>query len=251
MEETHLNQQPAESENLIEILALAIEQVVDAKYLSLEKLLLQANQRVDAALSNLQETSIPDTAPGFEGCVEGGSIDASTGTLCHAMLPDLLMATESTQGSSKKELEKEGNDKKDTKKDSKKDKKEKKPKEQKKVFVAYKINCLSDISAVMCTFYTDMKVFYCWTDEKLIGRKKGETIDYEAEKGLFDPDIQITNEHDLQEISNVTKIVDSATGEVKRTIQFKGTVFLLSMDLRSFPMDCQNLQVHHANFCHF
>ena len=120
----------------------------------------------------------------------------------------------------------------------------KKSKEPMIVTVAYKINCISDVGAVMWTFYADMKVFYGWIDKNLVGREKGATINYDEEEGLFEPDIQITNEHDLKEISNITKIVNSKTGEVKRTVQFKGTLFLLSMDLRSFPFDCQNLQVH-------
>lgn len=113
------------------------------------------------------------------------------------------------------------------------------------VELAYKINCVSDVSAVSCTFEVDIKIFLYWTDDKLIGRKKGSFIDYEAEKDLFEPNIIVTNEHQLTVVEKDcnTKIDNDKTGGVKRTAHFKGTVFLGSMDLKMFPFDCQNLQV--------
>jgi hypothetical protein len=120
-----------------------------------------------------------------------------------------------------------------------------KKKVQRPVYVAYKINCVSDINESSCTFEIDMKVFFSWWDEKLIGRKKGCDVNTKEEKDLFEPDIIVTNEHNLITVSNSTKLVDSLTGEVKRTVTYKGTLFLLSMNLRAFPFDCQNLQVSH------
>lgn len=113
------------------------------------------------------------------------------------------------------------------------------------VQLSYKINCISDVSAVMCTFEIDLKVFAYWCDPLLVGRKKGELLDYDAEKELFEPDIIVTNERELTlvEKDNNTKIIDSKTGEVKRSIHYRGTVFMGSMDLKLFPFDCQNLQV--------
>mmetsp|Transcript_23398 Transcript_23398/g.22536 ORF Transcript_23398/g.22536 Transcript_23398/m.22536 type:complete len:803 (+) Transcript_23398:414-2822(+) len=123
-----------------------------------------------------------------------------------------------------------------------KDKKEKKSGERKQVFMSYKINCVSDISEILCTFEVDLKVFFRWNDDALIGRKKGSSVDIE-EKGLYDPDIVITNEHNISEVSSVSKITDSATGAVKCSKHYKGTAFVTSMDLKLFPFDCQNLQI--------
>jgi hypothetical protein len=135
---------------------------------------------------------------------------------------------------SEKDIPSENLDKK-KKKDSKK--------EAKTVTVAYTINNVSTIDGVKCTFEIDMKIFYKWADEKLIGRKKDSTIDYGKEPELFDPALQIDNEKQIEEISNVTKVTNSETGEVKRTVTLKGTAFLLSMHLKTFPFDSQNLQV--------
>lgn len=123
-----------------------------------------------------------------------------------------------------------------------KDKKGKKENERKQVFMSYKINCVSDISEILCTFEVDLKVFFRWNDDALIGRKKGSSVNMD-EKGLYDPDIVITNEHNISEVSSVSKITDSATGAVKCSKHYKGTAFVTSMDLRLFPFDCQNLQI--------
>jgi hypothetical protein len=61
-----------------------------------------------------------------------------------------------------------------------KDKKEKKSGERKQVFMSYKINCVSDISEILCTFEVDLKVFFRWNDDALIGRKKGSSVDIEV-----------------------------------------------------------------------
>lgn len=135
---------------------------------------------------------------------------------------------------------------KDEKTDKEKDKsKSKTEKVPKVVDLAYKINCVSDVSAVSCTFEIDIKIFLFWADEKLIGRKKGSPVDYEAEKDLFEPNIIVTNEHQLTIVEKDcnTKIDDPKTGGVKRTEHLKGTVFLGSMELKMFPFDCQNLQI--------
>jgi hypothetical protein len=149
---------------------------------------------------------------------------------------------------SKEKKDKNGKES-DGKEKSKEKSKEKKKDEgpAKEVYVAYKINCLSDISEVSCSFEVDMKAFFSWCDEKLIGRKKGESVNYEEDGKLFDPNIVVTNAHNLTETSITNKLIDSKTGEVKRTVTYKGTVFLLGMNLNTFPFDCQNLQVSGSN----
>jgi uncharacterized protein YjhX (UPF0386 family) len=51
------------------------------------------------------------------------------------------------------------------------------------IHVAYKINCVSDISDILCTFEVDLKVFFSWKDESLVGRKEGSSVNYALEKG--------------------------------------------------------------------
>lgn len=226
-EQSELSHQQSESKGLsvdtdpINVLAAAIEKVVDKKFHNLEDMILRLEAQM-AAVSTLQAKSASSDSK--EKSDKGDKGDKGE-------------KGEKSEKDKSKDKEKEGGDKKD------KDKKKKEKLPQKEVSVAYKINCVSDISEVSCTFVIDMKVFYGWKDEKLVGRKNGSNVNYEEEKGLFDPDMVVTNEHELNQESSVTKIVDSATGEVKRTCVYKGTVFLLSMNLKSFPFDCQNLQV--------
>lgn len=113
---------------------------------------------------------------------------------------------------------------------------------KKKVEVAYKINCISNIDSITSTFEVDIKIFLYWKDPKLIGKKKGTVVDISSD-GLFNPDIRITNEHAIVEDSNEVKMLDSSTGSVKQSIEAKGTCFLTTMELDMFPFDCQNLEV--------
>jgi hypothetical protein len=150
-------------------------------------------------------------------------------------------------GGDGKSKEKEKDKEKDSgeKKDKDKDKKDKKKKEKgplRQIYIAYKVNGLSNINAYTCTFTIDMKAFFWWKDEKLVGRAKGTIVDY-SEKGLYEPHIVVSNEFELEELSSVTTIVTPETGEVKRTVSYKGTCFIQSMTLDMFPYDCQNVQV--------
>ena len=112
------------------------------------------------------------------------------------------------------------------------------------VFVCYKINCISDIDVLKSTFLIDIKIFLTWTDEALIGFKGDlSTETYKTNKDLFDPQIIVTNGHDLKEIERNLKIIDKSSGEVKLTLHCIGTLYMTSMELHRFPFDCQNLQV--------
>ena len=219
--------------NPVDLLASAIEKVVDKKFHALE-----------AAIANLER--LTQTMAIQKDAINAGvlSTNKSDKVSEGKDVPDGKVKAAKEGKDKEPKTEKDGKAEKGDKKD-KKEKKEKMP--LKEVSMAYKINCVSDISEVSCTFVIDMKVFFTWTDEKLIGKKSGATINYEEEKGLFDPDIVVSNEHDLNLESTVTKLVNSETGEIKRTCSYKGTVFLLSMNLKSFPFDCQNLQVIQAH----
>ena len=45
------------------------------------------------------------------------------------------------------------------------------------------MNNVSDISAISATFQLDIKAFFNWCDEALVGREKGATVDYVNESG--------------------------------------------------------------------
>lgn len=96
----------------------------------------------------------------------------------------------------------------------------------KKVYIGYKICCVNEIDSINCTFGIDIKLSYQWNDEKLIGRPAG-TIKPEKDEKLFDPELVITNEYELNEISRVLKLTDSATGTVKCSIHLKGRLFMM------------------------
>jgi hypothetical protein len=95
------------------------------------------------------------------------------------------------------------------------------------VDVSYKINCISHIDSVTSTYYIDVKLFHHWIDPKFIGRKKNESIDIKAE-GAWNPDIVVTNEHELTslETHREVKVNNSTTGEIKSSIQYRGTLFI-------------------------
>lgn len=95
------------------------------------------------------------------------------------------------------------------------------------VDVSYKINCVSHISAVTSTYYVDVKLFLHWTDKNFIGRKKNDTVDIRTE-GSWNPDIIITNEHQLVSVieHKEVKVTNSNTGEIKSSVQFRGTLFI-------------------------
>jgi hypothetical protein len=116
-------------------------------------------------------------------------------------------------------------------------------KEPKKIYVSYKINLISEINAILSTFLIDVKIFFTWTDEALIGVKKINDEEYFGNKKYFDPQIFVTNGHDLNEKSKTIKITNEETGEVKLTVHYVGSVYMTSMNLRLFPFDCQNLQL--------
>lgn len=95
------------------------------------------------------------------------------------------------------------------------------------VDVSYKINCISHIDSVTSTYHIDMKLFYHWTDPRFIGRKKNESVDMKAE-GAWNPDIVVTNEHELitTDAHRDIKVNNPKTGEVKQSIQYRGTLFI-------------------------
>jgi hypothetical protein len=90
----------------------------------------------------------------------------------------------------------------------------------------------------------NIKIFYHWNDEKLIGQKVGPlSTDELVILGAFDPDSIIMNDYDLHEVTRDFKLVNSSTGEVKQSIRYNGRAFIMGMDLRHFPFDAQNLKV--------
>jgi hypothetical protein len=114
----------------------------------------------------------------------------------------------------------------------------------KKIYVSYKVNLISEINAILSTFLIDAKVFFTWTDEAVIGQTKLKDDEYFGNKKYFDPQIIVTNGHDLKDPpARSVKITNPETGEVKVTVHYVGSVYMTSMNLHLFPFDCQNLQL--------
>jgi hypothetical protein len=95
------------------------------------------------------------------------------------------------------------------------------------VDVSYKINCISHIDSVTSTYYIDVKLFFHWVDPNFIGRKKNESVDIKTE-GSWNPDIIVTNEHELASIEEhrEVKVNNPTIGEIKSSIQYRGTLFI-------------------------
>ncbi len=66
----------------------------------------------------------------------------------------------------------------------------------------------------------------------MVGRAKDTDIDLE-EPGVFNPAIVLVNDKDLTLISNKTKVVNTA-GVVKQSLYYKGSVFLIGMEVPLF-----------------
>ena len=222
---------------LANIIASAIEKVVNTKMSSFELLL----QKMDTIMSVSTNEGIKPSD------IRKPDLSSAAQPPKEAKAFTIIEAADNSKEKDKEKDKEKGGEKESGKESDKKDKdkKDKKPVEQKILELSYKINCVSDIDPVSCTFAIDIKCFMYWDDAKLIGRKNGSFINYDTEKGLFEPDIIVTNDHDLIEVvkDQNTKIVDPEKGSVKRTMHYKGTVFLGSMDLKLFPFDCQNLQI--------
>lgn len=110
------------------------------------------------------------------------------------------------------------------------------------VEISYGINCVSNISAATSTYEIDVNLYFHWIEPLAIGRNKKKTLDLEAE-GLFDPDIRISNEHELEILNQSVKLVNSQTGEIKCSLHCRGSLFITSMSLELFPFDYQNLNI--------
>ncbi|CAK9251377.1 unnamed protein product [Sphagnum jensenii] len=175
----------AAEDKVVELMAKSIERVIDRKFSFLEKL----SRQIDKL--SIVEPSSNESEKKDDRSKEKKNADTVEGV-------DTVAKPEV--------------------KEMKEDKKNKETPPQKTVALSYKINCVSDVSVVASTFEIDVKIFTYWTDEKLVGRKNGSFIDYEKEKGLFEPDIIVTNEFQLNVVDkdSNSKIIDPKTGEVKR-----------------------------------
>jgi hypothetical protein len=116
------------------------------------------------------------------------------------------------------------------------------------IWVSFKIYNVSNIDSKKCLFLINIKIFYHWIDENLIGHKKGflkrdeDTGEYPV-PGVFDPGIIIMNGFRLSESERQFQVVNSETGQVKLGIRYRGQARILNMDLRYFPFDAQNLHI--------
>jgi hypothetical protein len=115
-----------------------------------------------------------------------------------------------------------------------------KKKTQTSIRVGYKVSVIGQVDTVMSTFYCDFKLFAWWVDPSLANRDvKGAPVDW-GKKGVFDPQLTVINEHDIQPKNVGHKLTKSTEqgGHVKWSAHFHGTLFVY-MDLRYFPFDFQ------------
>ena len=111
------------------------------------------------------------------------------------------------------------------------------------VLVSFKVNNVSDIDVVKCTFNANLSLFCHWEDPTLIGRPLGRIENHELG---FDPEIMVVNGLDMVETKfhYQLELINTYTGAVKQSRHFSGRVFLLSLDLGMFPFEGQNLSIN-------
>ncbi len=113
------------------------------------------------------------------------------------------------------------------------------------VLVSFKINYVTEIDVVQCTFNISCSLFYHWEDPALIGHPVGA-----CRKSALGPDsdadIIVVNDMTLEETSSseFIEVLNSSTGAVKLSKHVKGKVFMMSLDLQMFPFDVQNLSIN-------
>ena len=111
------------------------------------------------------------------------------------------------------------------------------------VLVSFKINNVSEIDVFKGTFVVNISIFYHWEDPVLIGRPLGTLSEQDLS---MNPDMIVINDLDLQETREHygLELLNTYTGAVKQSRHYKGRVFLLSLDLLTFPFDCHNLSLN-------
>ena len=108
--------------------------------------------------------------------------------------------------------------------------------------ISYIVNSVSNIDAKSNSYEVDMEVEFYWNEPKAIGRDEGEVLDLKK-NDMFDPQIYVTNQAELEKHHYVTQVLDSSTGDVICRVRYRGKCYITNMDLSYFPFDCQNLQV--------
>jgi len=118
-------------------------------------------------------------------------------------------------------------------------------KRPKVVLVSFKINHVTEIDVVSCTFNVSCSLFYHWEDPTLIGHPTGKISTASLGAGS-DAEVIVVNDLTLEETSRseVVEVINSSTGAVKMSKHVKGRVFLMSLDLQMFPFDVQNLSIN-------
>ena len=81
------------------------------------------------------------------------------------------------------------------------------------------------MNSIDCTFTIDFKVFYYWRDERVKGRRRGEVVDIH-EPGLFQPELIISNEAELQLTHWEFQVKDPKTGLLKLSESLRPSGYL-------------------------
>lgn len=117
---------------------------------------------------------------------------------------------------------------------------------RKLVEVSFKIYSIADIDCIEVTFRVNIKLFLRWEDPQLIGIPEGTILNHSQQEqihGIFDPDIRISNEFELEQTSREFRVIDSTLGRVKLSLGYRGKIYIVDMSLKYFPFDAQNLQI--------
>ena len=81
------------------------------------------------------------------------------------------------------------------------------------------------------TFTIDFKVFYYWTEPKVVGRPRGCVVDIH-EEGLFQPELIIANEAELQLTHWEFQVKDPKTGLLKLSESLRPSGYLARLSWR-------------------
>ena len=113
------------------------------------------------------------------------------------------------------------------------------------VEVGYKIKCISNVVSELSVFEIDIQVQLYWNDPETIGLPNKSLINFDdsSSKKYFNPQIVVSNQSELREVSRSNRLEDSKTGRMKCSVEYRGIVFITGMNLAAFPFDYQNFNV--------
>jgi hypothetical protein len=108
-----------------------------------------------------------------------------------------------------------------------------------RVDLRFSLAKVSNVDTVAGTAHVKIAVIYYWTDSRLAGWEKGKPLPPK----LWGPALILTNSlGDVAQADDAFELVDSATGRLKRSHLYDGTIDN-PMDLRDFPFDLDDIEL--------